>query len=332
MLVTTAVTGGGAEVAMQRLQGVLVSSGVRTLLVGVNRSADQKQVEGFNNCDLGRNHGSGFFSILRASRRLRHLIDLHQPCVLIVNCELVELIVSLIAKKHLPRLIVVEHTTRPWTGRKILGWCVRLRLYLLRVDWVKVSQRITRIWPFSNNAHLISNMVNSTSGPQLQDAQDPAPFVFVGRLSEEKQPLLILKAVEALGSTIDIFGDGDLRELISNEYKKCARLHGFVPDPWRTISQGQLLLVASEYEGDGLVVVEGILAGLPILLSDVPDLRYFGLPDEHYFGTYEELVLKMNDFLDGNVAKYFPPESKLHEIRLLRDPNYIAQQWLSLIT
>jgi len=59
-------------------------------------------------------------------------------------------------------------------------------------------------------------------------------------------------------------------------------LRGFTTYPWAEVSDKDLVIVTSKNEGDGLVVAEAVILGIPILLLDTPDLRRFELPDQLY--------------------------------------------------
>src|SRR3546814_10357095 len=59
-----------------------------------------------------------------------------------------------------------------------------------------------------------------------------ARIVFIGRLSAQKNPLLLLEALEGLDLELDMVGDGDLRATAEREAARPgvkARLHGNLP-------------------------------------------------------------------------------------------------------
>ena len=104
---------------------------------------------------------------------------------------------------------------------------------------------------------------------------------------------MILDAVTKTGKSLSVFGTGTLEEELKNKYSDVASFNGFIENPWQSISPSQTIIVGSEYEGDGIVVAEAILAGIPILLRDIQDLRRFELSDDSYFKNRKELERKI---------------------------------------
>lgn len=102
-------------------------------------------------------------------------------------------------------------------------------------------------------------------------------FVFIGRLSKEKNIALILEAARHLSDVrdlqIDIIGDGNLRTLLEEmaiTYKLNVNFHGFINDYKRIkeiIQSAKGLILPSTYDCFGLVLLESLQCGTPILAS-----------------------------------------------------------------
>jgi glycosyltransferase involved in cell wall biosynthesis/GT2 family glycosyltransferase len=107
-------------------------------------------------------------------------------------------------------------------------------------------------------------------------------FGFVGRLTEQKQPLdfldLARQSLEA-GSpdTFVVVGDGSLapecHRYVQEHGLTNVRFVGFVEDPADTLLSLSGLVITSAYEGLPIVSLEAMAIGLPILATDVGDLR-----------------------------------------------------------
>jgi hypothetical protein len=146
---------------------------------------------------------------------------------------------------------------------------------------------------------------------------------------KRRHPEIAAQAALISGASIDFYGDGVMLESLSAEFgsERC-RFFGFVSDPWRLISEDSVLVVPSEYEGDGMTVVEGILNNNPILLADNADLRRFKLPDRNYFGNLKELSTKIQEVKVQGFEDFRPPHRFVTNLRDERDITYITSRWV----
>lgn len=100
----------------------------------------------------------------------------------------------------------------------------------------------------------------------------------VGRLSSEKGYDVALRALVDLPDCHLVFlGEGPelgkmRRMAASLGVNDRVRFEGWVPPPWTARWRPDVLLVPSYYEGFGLVAVEAMLAGIPVVASDVAGL------------------------------------------------------------
>jgi glycosyltransferase involved in cell wall biosynthesis len=325
VIVSNALSGGGAETSMRVINQRLRLSGEDSTLLCLNytKESDTKVGE----MQLGRNWKSGFFQTFSNFFDFYQAIRDLKPDIIVVNCELPELFVAILPKK-INRMICVEHTSKPWAGRETLGRLVRGVLWIRKPRWITVNKSQKHIWPLGVKAMHIPNPVET---PVLApEGKNQADFVFVGRIRKEKGIQLVLEATANVKKKIDVFGSGNLEDELKSKYSAIVTFHGFVNDPWRFISPSQILIVASEYEGDGRVIVEGLLAGLPILLLDNSDLRRFGLPDTNYFADEIDLREKMTDCL-LDAQKYKFEGTKITELKHERDITFVVDSWRNLL-
>ena len=80
------------------------------------------------------------------------------------------------------------------------------------------------------------------------------------------------------------------------------------------------------FEGDGLVIVEAVLRGIPILLNDIPDLRRFQLPEINYCSNVNEFSQTLICNLES-VEKFIVSRDTVEVITSSRDPKFVANQW-----
>lgn len=129
--------------------------------------------------------------------------------------------------------------------------------------------------------------------------------LYVGRLEPEKHPCLAIDAVahvRASGHDIGLTIAGEGSELaFLKEKVRAAGLEGrvefvgFQRDIAPFLSKADVVLVPSRYEGYGLVIVESLAAGVPVIATDVGVAREAGaiVTDERYFA--ETLLAWLSD-------------------------------------
>ena len=107
--------------------------------------------------------------------------------------------------------------------------------------------------------------------------------------------------------------------------------HGQHNHPWSLVNADDLLIVPSDYEGDGLVVIEALLNGIPFLLSDIPDFRRFGFPNQNYCASLDQYVERINYF-QGKFSDLRIAESLSKPLLATRTIESIGDQWEKYLT
>jgi glycosyltransferase involved in cell wall biosynthesis len=108
----------------------------------------------------------------------------------------------------------------------------------------------------------------------------PFPIGFIGRLDPVKRLGDLLTAVEQLDGLVHlhIFGDGPQRPaLVAQSQRPGLRgrvtFHGVIPYPQPALAQIGMLVLPSLHEGFGLVLIEAMAAGVPVVARNVPGVR-----------------------------------------------------------
>ncbi|MGE6203824.1 glycosyltransferase [Guptibacillus hwajinpoensis] len=124
--------------------------------------------------------------------------------------------------------------------------------------------------------------IKSKAKLELDEKVTEYDVVLLGRLVQEKNPLRFIEIVNRLAKINPDFkavmiGDGSLRnecELKIKQLKleKNIVLTGFMANPYKILSQAKMLCMTSVWEGYGLVAIEALALGLPVLASPVGGL------------------------------------------------------------
>lgn len=95
-------------------------------------------------------------------------------------------------------------------------------------------------------------------------------YLYVGRLSEEKNPEIICKVASELRKKLTVVGYGPQESMLRNKYSDYIKFTGLINnDELKTIyKEHDVLVVPSRTEAWGLVIDEALCSGLVILASD----------------------------------------------------------------
>jgi glycosyltransferase involved in cell wall biosynthesis len=101
---------------------------------------------------------------------------------------------------------------------------------------------------------------------------------FVGRLTKQKNLINLAHAVQGLGATIKLYGEGEQRDelqSICNELDIDITLHGNCPQ--REVAEGlrtcDVFVLPSIYEGHPKALIEAMALGIPVVASDSVGIR-----------------------------------------------------------
>lgn len=166
---------------------------------------------------------------------------------------------------------------------------------------------------------------------------DKIKFLFAGRLTRLKGLDVALQALSGLKNyewSFDIIGDGPQRQELENlacslEISERVKFHGSKTknELERFMACSSCLLFPSYQEGMGLVVLEALSIGLPVIASDLEALREIssgGLVPAGNIMKWREAVKK---FLDAGISCSFNPEKiiTIHEMAIRTENFYTTK-------
>lgn len=170
---------------------------------------------------------------------------------------------------------------------------------------------------------------------------DSKKFLAVGRFSRQHKGFdLLIEAFRIFAKndkdwTLDIVGEGVeeqlYRKLIKDfQLEDRITIHPFTNNIQAYYSQAQIYVLSSRWEGFGLVLVEAMAHGLPVVSSDLPTSKEimgdFGL----YFrnGNIEELAERLHD---ATTIDWEQKSAEAFTIARRFDLNQIAEQWRKIL-
>lgn len=161
--------------------------------------------------------------------------------------------------------------------------------------WHKALPSYTKLVLLTDAAHLeIKEICPLVKDEQLVTIPDPLMqkedsdvlttlhnknVVFVGRLSHEKGVMRLLRIWERIHNrlsdyTLSIYGSGDVRNemeaFIADRNIEGVKFMGFCNDLAQIYTHADLLLMTSDSEGFGMVLIEAMYYGVPCITFDCP--------------------------------------------------------------
>lgn len=139
-----------------------------------------------------------------------------------------------------------------------------------------VNENKIVVIPFGTDHHVVKQPKSvSASGNTIK-------LLFVGRLANQKNIPLMLKTIETYtkhyskGVTLNIVGSGELRKqvektILEKDLKNIVKMNGalFGSDLESKYSQADIFILTSNQESFGLVLIEAMTKGLPIVSVDI---------------------------------------------------------------
>lgn len=321
--------GGGAETAMQQLH-ISLNPQFRDLEIwGINSERLNPSEGRFT---FGRNKSGGIFHNIKVLLEFRKKCKLDNVGTIILNCDLPELFGVFSLRNT--RIIVVEQSTHPWMGRRLLGRFVRTLLMLRNSTWVKIFQD-QKVWSvFSQKTFLGPNPIATTDCGTISSGPGDGlkRIVFLGRLHFQKRPDWIVQLGADSRFPVLMIGDGELKQELHDLAEKLdanVEFTGFVPNPWGLFQKGDVLVLTSRFEGKPLVIEEALIRGVPVLA-----MKLYGLSEEYnecpvYFAeSYGQLLNIVSNF-DRHVEQI--PFSPNFPRLIIKNNELKIEQWTKII-
>lgn len=332
-IINNSLSGGGAEYSAELLYEELRKRSLSVFWVGINSENPRNVQPNERIICLDRNKKGGLSETIGAYVRFINFVYANKISTLIVNCELPELYSAFLPKKV--QMIIVEHANPSWYNRDFLGRIVRRILSLRKSINVVVGSHLSPRFSKDKLCIFIPNPLPDLNAKFQNNATgEIRRLLFVGRLSPDfKHPRTVLELGIRLGIPTAFIGSGPLRdelEASASRAKANTVFLGYQEFPWKFYRDGDLLIIPSSAEGDGLVLIEAIQRSVPFLATNIPDLNRYGISAMNYCKDIEEFAFRIETYrhrLDELVV----PEKLATKIIEERSLSKIADAWVSLL-
>lgn len=198
-----------------------------------------------------------------------------------------------------------------------------------------ISDKIKKIEGNKNKIHYIGNPVDIKKKGIINRPSSYKKFLYIGRLNNhEKRIDVLFNALEKLQGNweLRIIGDGPSKdELYSLAFNLGINQRiiwdGWKDNPWEEVKEASLLILSSDYEGFGLVLIESLVRGIPVVSTncDGPnEIIQEGLNGWTYpIGDYKALNNILQDILTGNLQ--LPNEKDCRESVIQYSPKVVVE-------
>lgn len=283
--VITTPSGGGAEVLVRELNQRYRAQGVESGIVFFSGDPNSLKA-GEVSLGSGPRSVSNIWKLRSEISRLRRL---HPDLIVHAHLTWPFIYVALATLFTPVRLFYTEHNTYN-RRRKVPGFRLLDRLLYSRYEkvicisdgvyqslsrWIGEGLSVGRLVTIPNGARLHETRVRSAiNGRKVS-------LISVGSLTEKKNFAVAIEAICQLRTRVDkyvIVGEGperaNLERLIASlGLADIVALPGWSDDVEWYLTQADMQLIPSQWEGFGLVAAEGMSTGLPVIVSEVDGLK-----------------------------------------------------------
>lgn len=208
--------------------------------------------------------------------------------------------------------------------------------------FVVLSTKDAKNWEKVRKATIIPNSLPFY--PTESSKCENKKIISVGRLEDQKGYDMLIKAWDIIakkypGWTIHIYGDGSLKNKLTDEINQrglssSLKIENPTPDIINKYIDSSIYVMSSRFEGFGMVLIEAMSCGLPVISFDCPDgpseiitNNKDGILVEN--GNINELAEKISYLIENeNSRKRMGIAAKENTKRYL--PYFVMQKWISL--
>lgn len=349
--------GGLAKIVIEKINW-LVEHGYEVTLCNIERldvvpaypiDSRVKLVRG----DIYTESGNAFtrlIEVLGAIKRVKSIIADENPDIIVnAQCPLVTWILPFV-NRGIPK-IVETHQSRQglevfnsqfmkpfarFLHRKSIGW-----IYGKYDRFVVLTNGDKETWNTSNCV-VIPNFSSIKKVESTPEKRDSHQIIMIARISLQKRLDLMMRAWDKIAKDypnwhVKVLGDGVLRSFYQElaEEHKVERFYmpGAVDNVEEELEKSDILCLTSEYEGFGIVLIEAMLKGVPVMAFE-----YVGVHDiiengvDGYvvpFGDIDEYAAKLRSLMESPELRSQFAETALQNVKKF-DKERVMGMWCKL--
>lgn len=250
------------------------------------------------------------------------------------------------------KLVTTEHNTTNKRRRFLISRLIDRLVYTLYDYIIFISDKAKEQFELDfyfkkNNRTVINNGIClELFTPKIKNKKkDKIKLLMVARFDVQKDHITLLKAINLLDKKYELSLVGEGKNELVNKVKEFVesnnlnnRVHflGFQKNIADIYVKHDIFILSSNWEGFGLVVVEAMASGLPVIASDVDGLndvvKGAGIlfpPKDYKRLAYEIERLAKDDKLYNDLVNKGLQRAKKFDIRLLVDKTFKLYQKLT---
>lgn len=269
-VVAEAFEGGGAERQAAIWVHLLAEQGHDVTAVTLRPTDHPLEDSHLRVICLPKSRSTDFIPIVRRLRRLEHELDA------IIAFEPYLALYCALANLRIPWMAVtgkVPYTLPDDSRIPMAAFRMAFRRATLAVAPSRGAVDCHRRMGIRRNGtwRVIPNIADAAAF--TEPTAERKDVLFVGRLVPVKNPLLAVESAAVAGAPLTILGEGELEQAIeerarANSGGPPVTLLPYVSSPWSTYARHRVLVVTSNVESFGNVLVESLAAGTPVVSLD----------------------------------------------------------------
>lgn len=339
--ITTYLEGGGAETHIKYLSKELVKRGHEVAIFymrGTNKTQRELEKQGVI-VVKGSANLAGFIKLVKFSKEFKpRIVHAH-----LFKGELFAIMLKALRCKKQPfKLIVMRHVDYwPYKPRRLLELFQSTIVYPFADRVVAISYAVYN-YIRDKMGYMLKNLdvihygiplINYATSNHYRPKNAKFVFGFAGRLVNQKGLDVLLNAAYLLDNKYDfhilVAGDGELRDRMQRYASRLKNIKvlflGFVSDIHNFYESIDVFVFPSRFEGFGLVALEAMIHGKPVIgskVSSIPEVigdagLLFEKENHRELATLMEKVLNLNSKQLAKLRDKIKKQIKRYDINLM---------------